>query len=86
VTAAVAGPGEVPYDVAIRVEQAHARYDDACTTMLTNAADIGHALGDIQRSWLEPWRCGRAGAIPPHFWAGLQLIGRADPGRPLSRS
>jgi hypothetical protein len=26
VTAAVAGPGEVPYDVAIRVEQAHARY------------------------------------------------------------
>jgi hypothetical protein len=26
VTEAVAGPGEMPYDVAIRVKQAHARY------------------------------------------------------------
>src|SRR5262249_3325590 len=35
VTAAVARPGEVPYDVAIGVEQAHARYGDLGQVPLT---------------------------------------------------
>jgi len=54
-----------------------AKVDTACMTILTNAGDVGQMLGDIQRSWLDQWRQGNPDAIPPHFWAGLQLIGSA---------
>ena len=53
--------------------------DMACIRTLTCAGDVGQTLGDIQRSWLDQWRQGKQGAIPPHFWAGLQLIGNAGP-------
>lgn len=56
-----------------------AKVDMACTAVLTAAEDVGQMLGDIQRSWLDQWRQGKPDAIPPHFWAGLQLIGSAGP-------
>jgi hypothetical protein len=58
-----------------------AKVDIACTSALTSAVDVGQMLVDIQRSWLDQWRQGQPHAIPPHFWAGLQLIGRAGPPR-----
>jgi hypothetical protein len=45
-------------------------------TVLTGAGDVAHALADVQRSLYTQWHCGEPDAIPPHFWAGLQLIGR----------
>ena len=56
-----------------------AEIDMACIRILTRAEDVGQTLGDVQRSWLNQWRQSKPGAIPPHFWAGLQLIGNAGP-------
>jgi tetratricopeptide (TPR) repeat protein len=55
-----------------------AEIDEACAAVLA-AEDVGHALGEMQRSWMDQWRHGLPNAIPPHFWAGLQLIGCAGP-------
>jgi len=51
--------------------------DETCMMLLTSSHNVGQALGDTQRSWMDRWRRGEKGAIPPHFWAGLQLIGCA---------
>jgi hypothetical protein len=55
-----------------------AEIDEACAAVLA-AEDVGQAFGEMQRSWMDQSRHGLPNAIPPHFWAGLQLIGRAGP-------
>ena len=40
---------------------------------------VNAELRAFQRGWLDEWRRGLPTAIPPHFWSGLQLIGRTRP-------
>jgi tetratricopeptide (TPR) repeat protein len=54
-----------------------AQVDRTCVGLLSNAADVGQALVSEQRSWWSRWQRGLPDAIPPHFWAGLQLAGRS---------
>jgi tetratricopeptide (TPR) repeat protein len=56
--------------------------DSSCINLLSSATDVGLALANAQRSWWDLWQQGLPDAIPPHFWAGLQLTGRsgAQPG------
>lgn len=56
-----------------------AEVDRTCVGLLSNAADVGQALVSAQRSWWSRWQRGLPDAIPPHFWAGLQLAGRSGP-------
>lgn len=56
-----------------------AEVDRECREILITSKDVGQALRNRQRSWMDKWRRQDSDAIPPHFWAGLQLIGRAGP-------
>lgn len=53
--------------------------DRTCIEILTRDTHVGRALGNAQRAFLNKWRRSELDAIPPHFWAGLQLIGRTCP-------
>lgn len=54
-----------------------AAIDDACIDLIRTEDQLAEALRNRQRAWLAAWNEGRAEAIPPHHWAGLQAIGRA---------
>jgi tetratricopeptide (TPR) repeat protein len=49
--------------------------DATIIEIFCNSVDVGHAIAAQVRSWLSEWRRGVSDAPPPHFWAGLQLIG-----------
>ena len=55
-----------------------AEVDRTCVGILSNATDVGRALVSAQRSWWNRWQQRLPDAIPPHFWAGLQLTGRSS--------
>jgi tetratricopeptide (TPR) repeat protein len=60
------------------VDAAHAAtVDQGCTDLLLRSADVAEGLRQLQMSWLADWRRQVPGAVPPHYWAGIQAIGRA---------
>ncbi|MCX4859319.1 CHAT domain-containing protein [Streptomyces canus] len=53
--------------------------DEECIKIVTDGGDPAAQLGLLQRRLLRRWR-ERTGSCPsPHFWAGLQVIGRSVP-------
>lgn len=56
-----------------------ATVDETCMRVLSSAGDVAETLAAVQRSWFRQWKCGEPAAFPPHFWAGLQLIGCTSP-------
>jgi tetratricopeptide (TPR) repeat protein len=51
--------------------------DRACTAIIANGGDPASQLGALQRHWCQQWRRRDPQAVPPHYWAGLQVIGRS---------
>lgn len=53
--------------------------DQACMAIVADGDDPAARLGSLQRQWFRQWRERRPDAVPPHYWSGLQVIGRSVP-------
>lgn len=53
--------------------------DKECARIVAAGGDVAARLRSLQRHWLRRWREGNPDAVPPHFWSGLQAIGRSIP-------
>ncbi|MEV7061744.1 CHAT domain-containing protein [Streptomyces collinus] len=53
--------------------------DQECIKLVADGVDPAARLGLLQRQWLRLWRERTGSCTPPHFWAGLQVIGRSVP-------
>lgn len=56
--------------------------DQECMSIVADGEDPAVWLGSLQREWLARWRARDPQAAPPHYWSGLQIIGRSIPNRP----
>jgi tetratricopeptide (TPR) repeat protein len=62
------------------IDGRHASVVDAkCAAVVAAGGDTAGQLRSLQQRWLQQWREGRPDAVPPHFWSGLQVIGRSLP-------
>lgn len=50
--------------------------DEGLIEMLESSCFSASKLLDVQRQWIKDWRLHPTKAIPPHHWAGLNLVGR----------
>jgi tetratricopeptide (TPR) repeat protein len=53
--------------------------DQECIKIVADGVDPAARLGLLQRKWVRQWRERTGSCPPPHFWAGLQVIGRSVP-------
>ena len=65
-----------------------ATVDLECIDTIRGTANVAYGLRRRQAAWLPEWEARRPGATAPHYWAGLQVIGRStsSPGAKLQNA